>query len=97
MDSGRAYVKIDNVTVDAYFLTGLNTFLSADPLQAISFMMPKQLSTGKHIIRVSTDGMFFLPPDETYIVEILKCPQGFTCTQEVATVCPKGHYCPYSP
>lgn len=58
--------------------------------------MPLQLDLGEYTIAVSTDGVTYRPKpaDQQFTVSIIKCPNGFTCTQEVPTVCPQGYFCP---
>ena len=60
--------------------------------------MPIQLDLGSYTITVSTDGMNYRPEEgeaEQFTITIERCPDGFTCEQEVPTVCPPGHFCPH--
>jgi hypothetical protein len=57
--------------------------------------MPPGLDVGVYTIRVSTDGIWYLPTANTWQITVKKCPNGSTCTPYVATKCPMGTYCPY--
>lgn len=65
----------------------------------IIFEMPTQLDLGPYLIAVSTDGITYRPDpfgtEPLITVSILKCPNGFTCSQEIPTACPIGYFCPH--
>ena len=60
--------------------------------------MPIQLDLGPYTITISTDGMNYRPdeddPDQ-FVVTVERCPDGYTCIQEVKTICPPGYFCPH--
>jgi hypothetical protein len=62
--------------------------------------MPSQLDLGLYLIAVSTDGVTYRPDpfgtDNQFTITIFKCPNGYTCSQEVQTICPQGYFCPHN-